>query len=160
MLPFWVENQNGIRWAVGSNDSSHAVFYRQSGSGTWKATGENLEGFLLHCTIREACIGAEQKFTVLISEAQLSEALDSFSELSFPALASEEPATRMWSSNDALVRVGPPPAGYEEPDDPLWMLIFAVPRDGRIDRYVSRFGLNPSDFIARATKRLSEPPPF
>jgi len=161
MLSFWVENQNGYYWAFNPDDSEHLVFFRASGSNTWKQAGETLEGFLLHCTVREAIIGTDRKFTVLVPDSQLVEDLESFSQLSFPALASEEPVTRMWSSDDALVRVAAPPVGYEQPGKQLCMLTFAVPYYGNIEKYASRYGLNLSRKIpSRDVEAWDNLPPF
>jgi hypothetical protein len=161
MLPFWVENQNGYFWAFNPDDSEHLVLFRMSGSNTWEQAGETLERFLLHCTVREAVIGTERKFTVFVPESQLAESLESFSQLSFPALASEEPVTRMWSSDDALIRATVPPVGYERPGEQLWMLTFAVPYDGSIEKYASRYGLNvPGKISSRDIGTSNETPPF
>jgi hypothetical protein len=161
MLSFWVENQNGVYWAVEQNDSRHMVFSRKFPSGDWQETGESVDEFLLHCTVSEAIIGADRKFTVLVPESRLSGALESFIELKFPALASENSATKIWSSRDALASITRPPVGYENPGEHLWMLTFAAPRDGNVSKYAPRFGIDPDvDFVVRRTDPPHEPPPF
>ncbi|MFD1364965.1 hypothetical protein [Actinoplanes sichuanensis] len=158
MLPFWAENQNGHHWAV---DSRNRVFARESGSEDWLPTGEDLRGFLLHCTIREAIIGAPEKFTVFVPESVLGDALESFEPLGFPALASEEPETRLWAGAGALARVTLPPVGYEHPSEQLWMITVAVPRGADIQGYEARFGVPSSGGVTGpAAGRPPEEPPF
>ncbi|WP_405359158.1 hypothetical protein OG535_07930 [Kitasatospora sp. NBC_00085] len=141
MLEFWVENQNGHFWAINLNDGTLQVFSRENGKDDWIATSETLDHFLLHCTVREAIIGSSSKFTIFVNSSEINEALDSFEPLKFEALASEEPQVQLWCSEDALVRMAPPPTGYAEPGEQLWMLTFAAPSDSGIERYASRFGL-------------------
>jgi hypothetical protein len=161
MLPFWVENQHGYYWAVNPKDPESRVFFRESGSTDWKPAGEDLGKFLLHCTIREAIIGAPKKFTVFVADSLLGDALELFSVLDFPALASEEPETRIWSSSDALARVAVPPVGYGRPDEQLWMITVAAAHDTSIKKYGARFGLDVSDEIVPPANAVSEePPPF
>ncbi|MFE9457983.1 hypothetical protein [Streptomyces californicus] len=77
------------------------------------------------------------------------------------ALASEEPHVKLWCSKDALVRMAPPPTGYDSPGEQLWMLTFAAPSDSLIKRYASRFGLEISTEAESAPAELPyEPPPF
>ncbi|OEJ35332.1 hypothetical protein BGK67_32180 [Streptomyces subrutilus] len=161
MLEFWVENQNGYFWAVDLDDDILQVFSREAGGGGWMRTGEVLSDFLLHCTVREAVIGGSSKFTTFVDAAEINKALESFEPLKFVALGSEEPEVKLWCSEDALVRMAPPPTGYAGPGEQLWMLTFAAPSDSRIERYASRFGL---ENLAKAeTARVElpyEPPPF
>ncbi|WP_432151354.1 hypothetical protein [Streptomyces sp. bgisy029] len=160
MLEFWIENQNGYFWAVGLDDDGLQVFSRKSGEFDWRATGEPLGEFLLHCTVREAVIGSESKFTTFIGASEIEDALDSFKLLKFSALDSEEPEVKLWCSEDALVRMAPPPTGYAGPGDQLWMLTFAAPSDWRIERYASRFGLEGCTDKPAHTELPYEPPPF
>jgi hypothetical protein len=161
MLPFWVENQHGYYWAVNLEDPESRVFSRESGSSDWQFVSENLEKFLLHCTVREAIIGAVNKFTVFVAEPLLGDALESFSMLDFAALASEESETRIWSSADALARVAVPPVGYGRPDEQIWMITIAVAGDASIEKYGSRFGLEISDEVDSPVIGISEEsPPF
>jgi hypothetical protein len=158
MLPFWVENQRAFSWAVDPSDAGRRVFFREYGSADWRPAGEDLTTFLRHCTMREAIIGAEKKFTVFLTEPHPG---DAFSALDFPPLASEEPETTMWSSTDALARVTVPPVGYEQPGEQLWMVTVAVARDTSIEKYASRFGLDISDEITAPPVDLpGEAPPF
>ncbi|MEU4164457.1 hypothetical protein [Actinoplanes sp. NPDC026670] len=158
MLPFWAENQHGHHWAA---DSGKQVFARESGSEDWLPTGEDLRGFLLHCTIREAIIGAPEKFTVFVPESLLSDALESFEPLDFPALASEEPETRLWAAAGALARVTLPPVGYGHPSEQLWMITVAVPRGADIAGFEARFGVPSSGGgAAPAAGHPPEEPPF
>ena len=161
MLTFWAENQNGCFWAVDHGDPGQIVFYRFSNRETWTATSENLEQFLLHCTVYEASIGAEQMFTVLESESRLSEALESFSELTFPRFAYEEPEAKIWASDDALARVTRAPRGYAQPGQSLWMLTFAAPHGVNIGKYAPRFEIDPdTDFVVDRTPPPHQEPPF
>ena len=160
LLPFWVENQHGFEWAVKLDDPGNQVHFRESGSEDWWPTGEDLEDFLLHCTIREAIIGAAEKFTVFVAESLLNDALESFKMLKFPALASEEPETRIWSSLDALARVTVPPVGYENPGEKIWMVTVAVAGDASIQKYGSRFNIENSDVVPTLADVSDEAPPF
>lgn len=161
MLEFWAENQNSYFWAVDLDDDTLQVFYREAGGGDWIGTGEILRDFLLHCTVREAVIGGASKFTTFVDASEIEEALDLFEPLMFVALASEEPQVKLWCSEDALVRMAPPPTGYADPDEQLWMLTFAAPSDSHIERYLSRFDLEVlvEDEPARVELPY-EPPPF
>ncbi|MFJ9949372.1 hypothetical protein [Kitasatospora sp. NPDC091207] len=161
MLEFWAENQSGYFWAVDLNDDTLQVFFREDGKGDWTGTGETLGHFLLHCTVREAIIGSSSKFTIFVDSSEINEAMDSFEPLKFEALASEEPQVKLWCSEDAVVRMAPPPTGYAEPGEQLWMLTFAAPSDSCIERYASRFGLE--GLAAAEPTRMEipyEPPPF
>ncbi|MFF3565806.1 hypothetical protein ACFYXS_37845 [Streptomyces sp. NPDC002574] len=161
MLEFWVENQNGYFWAVDLDDDRLQVFSREAGEDSWTGTGEALGDFLLHCTVREAVIGGASKFTVFVDASEINEALESFEPLKFVALGSEEPQVKLWCSEDALVRMAPPPAGYASPGEQLWMLTFAAPSDSRIERYASRFGLEGlTDAESARVEPPYEPPPF
>jgi hypothetical protein len=161
MLPFWAENQHGFYWAVSLGDTESRVFCRESGSEAWIPTGEDLGRFLLHCTIREAVIGAAKKFTVFVDEPLLSDALESFSVLDFPALASEEPETTIWSSVDALARVAVPPVGYGASNEQLWMVTVAVAENASLEKYESRLGVEPLDkMVFRSNDLPDEAPPF
>lgn len=160
MLPFWVENQHGCFWAVNLQDPESRVFSREFGSDDWQPAGENLGNFLLHCTIREAIVGAARKFTVFVDESVLGDALEPFSVLDFPALANEEPETRIWSSVDALARVAVPPVGYGRPNEKLWMITIAVSSDTSIAKYGSRFGLETPGEDVDPPIDIYEPPPF
>lgn len=161
MLKFWVENQNGYFWAVDVGDDRLQVFSSQAGESVWTGAGEVLGNFLLHCTVREAVIGGASKFTVFVDASGLQEALESFSPLDFVALCSEEPQVTLWCSEDALVRMAPPPTGYADPGQQLWMLTFAAPSDSCIEQYASRFGLEGLTEVEPAQVELSyEPPPF
>ncbi|MCH0563133.1 hypothetical protein [Streptomyces sp. MUM 2J] len=161
MLEFWVENQNGYFWAVNLDDDRLQVFSRRAGEGDWARSGEFLSEFLLHCTVREAVIGSASKFTTFVDASEASEALESFEPLKFGALDSEEPQVKLWCSEDALVRMAPPPMGYAGPGEQVWMLTFAALSDSAIERYASRFGL---ESLARAEPARAElpyePPPF
>lgn len=161
MLEFWIENQSGCFWAVDLGDARLQVFSREEKDGGWTETGEILSDFLLNCTVREAVIGGAFKFTVLVDASEVNEVLKSFEPLKFEALGSEEPEVKLWCSEDALVRMAPPPAGYSQPDGQLWMLTFAAPSDSSIERYSSRFGLE--GFTKSSPARVVppyEPPPF
>jgi len=161
MLEFWVENQNGYFWAVDLEDDRLQVFSREAGRSDWTGTGEVLSDFLLHCTVREAVIGGASKFTTFVDASEINEALESFEPLKFGALGSEEPQVKLWCSEDALVRMAPPPTGYAGPGEHLWMLTFAAPSDSRIERYASRFGFE--GLIGAEPARVElpyEPPPF
>ncbi|MFJ8010715.1 hypothetical protein [Streptomyces fagopyri] len=161
MLEFWVENQNGYFWAVDLNDDRLQVFSREAGEGDWMRTSEVLSDFLLHCTVREAVIGGASKFTTFVDASETNEALESFEPLNFAALGSEEPQVKLWCSEDALVRMAPPPTGYAGPGEQLWMLTFAAPSNSRIERYASRFGLEGLTGATPARVELPyEPPPF
>ncbi|MEV7087615.1 hypothetical protein AB0O07_17200 [Streptomyces sp. NPDC093085] len=161
MLEFWVENQNGYFWAVDLNDGRLQVFSREAGEGGWTGTSEVLRDFLLHCTVREAVIGGASKFTIFVDASEINEALESFEPLKFAALSSEEPQVRLWCSEDALVRMAPPPTGYAGPGEQLWMLTFAAPSDSRIERYTPRFGLEGLTEAKPARLELPYgPPPF
>ncbi|MFE3599995.1 hypothetical protein [Streptomyces sp. NPDC059142] len=111
---------------------------RQEG-GDWTGTGEVLRDFLLHCTVREAVIGCTSKFIAFVDASEIKEALELFEPLKFVALASEEPQVRLWCSEDALVRMAPPPTGYAGPSEQLWMLTFAAPSDSLPDLIETRF---------------------
>ncbi|MFC4332572.1 hypothetical protein ACFPC0_33365 [Streptomyces andamanensis] len=161
MLEFWIENQNSCFWAVDLNDERLQVFIREAGEKDWTGTGEVLGDFLLHCTVREAVIGAVSKLTIFVDTEEADEVLESFQPLKFTALGSEEPQVRLWCSGDALVRMAPPPTGYESPGEQLWMLTFAAPSDMGIERYASRFGHEGVTQAAPARVELPyEPPPF
>lgn len=161
MLEFWAENQNSHFWAVDLADDTLQVFSREAGGGDWTGTGEVLRDFLLHCTVREAVIGSTSKFTTFVAASKIKEALELFEPLKFVALASEEPLVKLWCSEDALVRMAPPPTGYAGPSEKLWMLTFAAPSDSRIERYASRFGLEVLTEAEPARVELPyEPPPF
>jgi hypothetical protein len=161
MLEFWVENQNGYFWAVDLDDDSLQVFSREAQEAGWTGTGEVLGEFLLHCTVREAVIGGAHKFTTFSDASELDVALESFEPLKFAALGSEEPQVKLWCSEDALVRMAPPPTGYAGPREHLWMLTFAAPTHSRIERYASRFGLEASAEAEPERAELPyEPPPF
>ncbi|WP_246127343.1 hypothetical protein [Embleya hyalina] len=161
MLEFWVENQNGYFWAIDLNDDALQVFSREAGESGWAGTGEALGDFLLHCTVREAVIGGASKFTNFVDISEVNDALESFEPLKFVALCSEEPQVRLWCSEDALVRMTPPPTGYATPDEGRWMLTFATPSDYSIERYASRFGLKGLAELESARVELPyEPPPF
>lgn len=161
MLVFWVENQNGYFWAVDLADDRLRVFSRETAAGSWTGSGELLGDFLLHCTVREAVIGGASKFTTFVDASEVKEALESFEPLKFVALDSEEPQVKLWCSKDALVRMAPPPTGYEGPGEQLWMLTFAAPSDSHIEPYASRFGLTVLPEAAPARAELPyEPPPF
>lgn len=161
MLPFWVENQHCNYWAVNLGDAESWVFSRESGSEDWQPAGETIGRFLLHCTIREAIIGAAEKFTVFVADSLLGDAMEAFSMLDLAALASEEPETRIWSTVDALARVTVPPVGYEHPDEPLWMITVAVPGGTAVEKYQSQFGLEKTDEAVSPEIDLpAEAPPF
>ncbi|NMO57750.1 hypothetical protein HH310_42130 [Actinoplanes sp. TBRC 11911] len=161
MLTFWVENQHGYFWAVDLKDPQRRVFCREVASDEWEPAGEDLRRFLLHGTLREAIFGADKKFTVFVDDSLVDDALESFSVLDFPALAGEEPGTKIWSSVDALARVGAPPAGYDRPGEQLQMITIAVPNDTSIETYGSRFGLEISDEAVTLPVEIPyEPPPF
>ncbi|MET7426675.1 hypothetical protein [Dactylosporangium sp. NPDC005555] len=147
MLTFWVENQHVYYWAVNLSDPESRVFCREIGSEEWQFVGEDLGKFLLHCTVREAIIGAARKFTVFVAESSLNDALELFSVLDFAALVSEDPETRIWSSSDALASVTVPPVGYGSPDEQFWMITIAVAADTSVEKYGSRFGLDLSGEI-------------
>ncbi|MEW5531802.1 hypothetical protein [Streptomyces virginiae] len=159
MLEFWVENQNGYSWAVCLADGRRRVFSREGGRVDWVETEEALGDFLLHCTVREALIGSASKFTVFVDSSELDEALESFERLKFVALDSEEPQVELWCSDNALVRMAPPPMGYSTPGQQLLMLTFATPSDSQIERYASRFNLDMQPEPAHS-EPLYEPPPF
>ncbi|MET9402762.1 hypothetical protein [Kitasatospora sp. NPDC002965] len=161
MLKFWVESQNGHFWAINLDDDTLQVFSREDGRVEWAGTGETLSHFLLHCTVREAIIGSSSKFTVFVNSSEINEAMDSFERLKFEALASEEPQVKLWCNEDSLVRMAPPPTGYAEPGEQLWMLTFATPSDSSIERYASRFGLEGMTTAEPACSEIPyEPPPF
>ncbi len=161
MLEFWVENQNGYFWAVDLDDDRLQVLSREAGEGDWTGTGEVLGDFLLHCTVREAVIGSASKFTTFVDASEIIEALASFHPLKFVALDSEEPQVKLWCSEDALVRMAPPPTGYAGTGEQLWMLTFAAPSDPPVERYASRFGIRGLTETEPARMELPyEPPPF
>ncbi|MBB4906267.1 hypothetical protein [Actinophytocola algeriensis] len=161
MLEFWVENQNSYFWAVDLDDDRLQVFSREAREGGWTGTGEVLGEFLLHCTVREAVIGGASKFTTFVDASKIDLALESCEPLKFVALGTEEPQVKLWCSEDALVRMAPPPTGYAGPGERLWMLTFAAPADASIERYASRFGLERLTEAEPARVELPyEPPPF
>lgn len=161
MLEFWAENQGSYFWSVNVADETLQVFSREAGGSDWTGTGEALRDFLLHCTVREAVIGAASKFTIFVNAEEITEALEPFEPLKFAALASEEPQVKLWCSEDALVRMAPPPTGYAGPREQLWMLTFAAPSDSRIKRHASRFGLEILTEVEPDRGELPyEPPPF
>ncbi|MGA4545170.1 hypothetical protein ACPA54_34810 [Uniformispora flossi] len=161
MLEFWIENQNGHFWAVDLDDDRLEVFSREARDGDWAGTGEVLGDFLLHCTVREAVIGGASKFTTFVDASEINDALDLFEPLNFAALGSEEPQVKLWCSEDALVRMAPPPTGYAGPGQQFWMLTFAAPADPHIERYRSRFGLEGLAVAEPSHAELPyESPPF
>ncbi|MDT0569375.1 hypothetical protein RM704_18165 [Streptomyces sp. DSM 3412] len=138
MIVFWVENQGGYHWAVDPAQEGHPVHVRELGSDLWRDSGEPLEGFLLHSTVREAMLGADSKFSAVVPEPVLRDALTAFTALPFPPFANESPSARLYCGEDALARVAPPPAGYV-PDggEPSWMLTVAVAAGADVRRYRS-----------------------
>lgn len=161
MLNFWTENQSGNFWAVALDDEVFQVFTREGEDGNWVETGETLGHFLLHCTVREAVIGSEFKFTTFVDSSEINDAMESFELLKFNALASEEPQVKLWCSKDALARMAPPPTGYTEPGEQLMMITFAASSDPVIERYASRFGLEIPAAAEPSHQEIPyEPPPF
>lgn len=161
MLPFWVENQNGYRWAVEVKAPGLPVYSQEWGSSGWAWAGEGIERFLVHCTVREAIIGAEQKFTAIVPDSLLVEALESFVSLPFVALASEEPETRVLVCGDALARLTVPPVGYDRAQERSWMLTVAAPDLSGIERHRARLGGDAAhDEGPFPEDVIDEPPPF
>ncbi|GAA2112040.1 hypothetical protein [Actinomadura alba] len=140
MIVFWVENEKTYYWAIDPDLEEHEVFYRESASDVWRNTGETLGRFLLHCTVHEAIIGTESKFSAVAPPASaLQNALTGFSPLPFRPLASEEPSTRLLCSSNALARIAPPPVGYARQGEQSWMLTIATVPGVNIQEY--RMGL-------------------
>lgn len=141
MIVFWVENQSGYYWAIDADREERQVFVRECASDEWRDTGESLDRFLLHCTVREALIGTESKFSAVVPDSVLHGALADFSALPFRPFASESPLARLLCSGNALARVAPPPVGYAPADESSWMLTIATARGEGIEEY--RPGLDP-----------------
>ena len=158
MIVFWVENQNGYYWAIDANQTEHDVFYRENASSVWRHTGEKLDRFLLHCTVHEAIVRAENKFSAVVPTSSLQGALARFSPLPFRPLAHEDPATELLCSSDALARVAPPPVGYSHPGKPSWLLTIAAPRESSVQKY--RRALERSILPSRPVDACVEDLPF
>ncbi|MEU6534642.1 hypothetical protein [Streptomyces sp. NPDC047000] len=163
MLVFWVENQQGYYWAVDPESTDRQVFDRTNTSEKWRPTGENLERFLLHRTVHEALVGAENKFSAVIPTEVLEPyTSNQFAALPFTPVVNEAPSTRWLCSADALTRVAPPPIGYAPPGQERWM--FTVAAAPGIDLMKYGIGIEPyilarPRFEERADERF-EPPPF
>jgi hypothetical protein len=126
VLVFWIENQHGYYWAVDPDPVQDQVLDRTNTSDEWRSTGEGLERFLLHRTVHEALVGTRTKFSAVVpTEVLDSDVLDSFAAFPFAPAVSDAPSTRWLCSDDALVRVAPPPAGYAPPGQESWMLTVA-----------------------------------
>lgn len=142
MIVFWIENQHGYYWAVDPSTEDHAVFHREHSSDAWRPTGETLEEFLLHHTVREALLGAAAKFSaVLPTESLESGTPVGFAALSFPPAVNESPSARLLCSADVLARIAPAPAGYAPQGEERWMVTVATARGAHLLRY--RAGLEP-----------------
>ncbi|MFC1409730.1 hypothetical protein ACEZCY_26160 [Streptacidiphilus sp. N1-12] len=135
MIIFWVENQNGYYWAIDPVREEREVFCREDASSVWRNTGEKLDLFLLHCTVREAIIGAESKFSAVVPTSALQGCLVGFSPLPFRPLENENPSTRLLCSSDALARVSPPPVGYSHGGEESWLLSIAATSESNVRKY-------------------------
>ncbi|MEU4113937.1 hypothetical protein AB0F71_05515 [Kitasatospora sp. NPDC028055] len=135
MIVVWVENQNGYYWAIKSNREDHEVFFREDASSVWRDTGEKLDQFLLHCTVREAIIGAESKFSALVPASAIQDALAGFTPLPYRPLANESPATQLLCSSNALARVATPPVGYSRRGERIWLLTIATAPGSSVRQY-------------------------
>lgn len=159
MLPFWIENQHSVYWAVNTESSTDEVFFRTSGTSSWRSAAESIEEFLLHCTVREAIIGAPWKFTTFVAESDLREAMDEFMSLRFPALASEESATKLFCTNNVLARLTLAPVGYGQPGEEVRMLTIAAPQRSLLEIFADRFDVEiPEDVSSRANTSKVDPP--
>ncbi|MFJ5230359.1 hypothetical protein ACIQBJ_10730 [Kitasatospora sp. NPDC088391] len=135
MIAFWIENQNGYYWAIDPDREEREVFCREDASSSWRNTGEKLDHFLLHCTVREAIIGAESKFSAVVPTSAIRDALAGFSNLPFRPLANENSSTRLLCSSDALARVTPPPVGYSHEGEQSWLLAIAATSESSLRKY-------------------------
>ncbi|MFD3619137.1 hypothetical protein ACFWWT_28620 [Streptomyces sp. NPDC058676] len=135
MIVFWVENQNGYYWAFDPDLAEHQVFVKESASDVWRDTGVTLDRFLLHCTVHEAIVGAESKFSAVVPESALQGALAAFSALPFSPPANDSPSARLLCSANALARVAPPPVGYAPEGERSWMLTIATVSGADVQEY-------------------------
>jgi hypothetical protein len=161
MMIFWVENQAGYYWSVNPADEQRSVFVTTDPTeDSWRATGESLEGFLLHCTLFEAMLGDSARFSVVVPKRVAQTYLSNgFVPLGFPHLANEEPSTQLLCSNDALARMGPPPVGYSIPGEESQMLTIAVASHDDLHKYQADL----RDYLPKVPHRPpveAEEPPF
>ncbi|WP_212818076.1 hypothetical protein [Polymorphospora rubra] len=162
MMVFWIENQGAYYWAVDPDEDDSVVVVREYGSDPWLTTGETLGRFLLHCTVREAIVGAESKLAAVVPESVLhGQVLTRLIPLGFPAMATESSSTRLFCRHDALVMVMPPPVGYSLPGESSWMAVVAVAHG----QDVRKVDLGLADFVLSGEARVEpvdafEEPPF
>ncbi|WP_345136937.1 hypothetical protein [Dactylosporangium darangshiense] len=162
MMIFWMENQGSYYWAVDPDDEQPAVFVTvYPTEEPWQATGETLRGFLLHCTIDEAMLGAAARFVVMIPGRVAQSYLSNwFVPLGFPHLANQDPSTQLLCSHDALAQVCPPPVGYSIPGDATQMLSVAVTNPDDLDKYQADLRDYLSTVPRQPPVEIDELPPF
>lgn len=104
-LIFWVDGQGSWEWSVAISGEDPPVFEREVGS-DWVPTRESLSEFLLHVTVLESALGAQnQCYAHGVPGERLVGIISSHSALPLPALTCPSMDAQIYVGSETLLQV-------------------------------------------------------